>query len=195
MWHPSEMPKKINYTLTTESLSEIEKAIRNHEDLRVRERATIIRLLHLGYKPQEIGDLFSMQPSKVYYWHQRWRSEGLTGLADKPRSGRPKAAGEAYRHLLAQVIKQDPQELGYAFTVWDAKRLMAHLEKETQVQVTERTFLNILAEEEYVYRRPKHTLDPLQDKVVKARAEATIEMLKKKLKEEKSNFSLWTKQP
>jgi len=58
------MPKKINYTLTTESLSEIEKAIRNHEDLRVRERATIIRLLHLGYKPQEIGDLFSMQQAR-----------------------------------------------------------------------------------------------------------------------------------
>ena len=79
--------------------------------------------------------------------------------------------------------------------MWDSKRLMAHLEQETGVQVTERTFLNILAEEEYVYRRPKHTLDPLQDKGVKARAEATLEMLKKKLNEPKSNYSLWTKRP
>jgi transposase len=79
--------------------------------------------------------------------------------------------------------------------VWNSKLLIAHLEKETGVRVTERTFLNILAEEEYVYRRPKHTLDPLQDKVVKARAEATLEMLKKKLNEPKSNYSLWTKQP
>jgi transposase len=189
------MPKIINYTLTTESLTKIEQAIKNHKDLRVRQRATIIRMLHLGQKPNEIAELLSIQPSQVYYWHNRWRKEGLAGLADRPRAGRPKAADEQYRKLLAQTIEKDPQELGYAFTVWDSKRLMAHLEKETGVRVTERTFLNILAEEEYVYRRPKHTLDPLQDKVVKARAEATLEMLKKKLNEPKSNFSLWTKRP
>jgi len=189
------MPKKINYTLTTESITLIEQAIKNHDGLRVRERATIIRLLHLGKKPDEIGELLSIQPSKVYYWHKRWREEGLDGLVDKPRSGRPKSADERYRQLLAETMEKDPQELGYAFTVWDAKRLMAHLKKETGVQVTERTFLNILAEEDYVYRRPKHTLDPLQDKIVKARAEATIELLKKKLNEPKSNFSLWMKRP
>jgi len=189
------MPKKIDYTLPTESLSIIEQAIKTHDDLRVRQRATMIRMLHLGKKPSEVAELLSVQPSKVYYWHKRWREEGLEGLADRPRSGRPKATNDQYRQLLAQVIEQDPQELGYAFTVWDSKRLMTHLEKETGIQVTERTFLNILAEEEYVYRRPKHTLDPLQDKVVKARAEATIELLKKKLNEPKLNYSLWTKRP
>ncbi|MBK7896485.1 MAG: hypothetical protein IPJ90_16745 [Anaerolineaceae bacterium] len=70
---------------------------------------------------------------------------------------------------------------------------MAHLEQATGIRVTERTFLNILAEQDYVYRRPKHTLDPLQDKAVKARAEATLEELKKKLNAPRSNFSLWTK--
>jgi len=195
MWHHREMPKIINYTLTTESLTIIEQAIKNHEDLRVRQRATIIRMLHLGHKPNEIAELLLIQPSKVYYWHKRWREDGLDGLADKPRSGRPKVADEQYRHLLAQLIEQDPQELGYAFTVWDSKRLIAHLEKETGIRVTERTFLNILAEEEFVYRRPKHTLDPLQDKAAYARAEGTLEMLKKKRNEPKSNYSLWTKRP
>ena len=187
------MPKKINYTLTTESLTIIEKAIKNHDDHRVRHRATIIRLLHLGHKPPEIAELLSIQPSKVYYWHKRWREEGLGGLADKPRSGRPKAANETYRRILAATIEQDPQALGYAFTVWDSKLLIAHLEKETGVRVSERTFLNILAEEDYVYRRPKHTLDPLQDKAAYARSEATLDMLKKRLNEPKSNYSLWTK--
>jgi len=189
------MPKKINYTLTTESLVTIEQAVKNHDDLRVRQRANLIRLLHLGQKPAEIANLLSIQPSQVYYWHKRWRDEGLDGLADKPRSGRPKAADENYRQLLEATLEKDPTELGYAFTVWAAKRLMAHLEKKTGVSLTERTFLNILAEQEYVYRRPKHVLDPLQDKAVKARAEATIEELKKKLNAPRSNFSLWTKRP
>lgn len=195
MWHDRRMPKKINYTLTTELLTIVEQAIKNHADLRVRQRASIIRLLHLGKNPNEIAQLFSIQPSKVYYWHKRWRAEGLDGLADRPRSGRPKAADEAYRQLLVETIETDPQELGYAFTVWDAKRLMQQLKKKTGVEVTQPTFLNILAEEGYVYRRPKHTLDPLQDKEAKTRAQETLELLKKRLNEPKSNFSLWTKQP
>ena len=76
-----------------------------------------------------------------------------------------------------------------------SKRLIAHLHKETGVEVTKRTFFNILAEEDYVYRRPKHTLDPLQDKIVKERAEEALELLKKKPNEAKSSYSLWTKRP
>lgn len=189
------MPKKINYTLTSESLTLVEQAIKSHPDLRVRQRAQHVRLLHLGHKPDEVAKLLSTTVSQVYYWHRRWREGGLDSLSDKPRSGRPKAADEHYLQCLEATIEKDPTKFGYAFTYWDAPRLMAHLEKETGVSVCESTFLNILAEQDYVYRRPKHVLDPLQDKAVKARAEATIQALKKRLNEPKSNFSLWTKRP
>lgn len=189
------MPKKIDYTLTTESLIQIEQAIKHNPDLRVRERAVIIRMLHLGQKPNEIAELFSIRPGKVYYWHARWRELGLNGLVDKPRSGRPKLADATYRQLLAETIETDPKTFGYHFTVWTAAQLIAHLEAQTGVKVSVRTFFNILDEEGYVYRRPKHILDPLQDEDAKERAIETIEELKKKLNKEISNYSLWTKQP
>ena len=72
---------------------------------------------------------------------------------------------------------------------------MAHLANETGVVVCERTFRTILAEQGYVYRRPKHDLTSLQDQEAKAEAVETLEMLKKKPKPVKSSFSLWTKQP
>ena len=189
------MPKKIDYTLTTESLTQINQAIKNHPDLSVRERAKIIRMLHLGVKPDEIADLFSISPGKVYYWHARWRQLGLDGLSEKPRSGRPKLADESYRKLLAETLETDPTTLGYSFTIWTASQLIAHLALKTEVKVSQRTFFNILEEEGYVYRRPKHILDPLQDEEAKERAIEMIDELKKKLKEPKSNFSLWMKQP
>ena len=89
----------------------------------------------------------------------------------------------------------EPHELGYGFNVWDTSRLMAHMEKETGVTMTDRTFRNILDRMDYVYRRPKHDLTTLQDKEARERAEETIETLKKKPNEAKSNFSLWTKRP
>jgi len=189
------MPKKINYSLTIEELTTLEQTIKKDSDLRVRQRAQMIRLLHKGYKPAQVADLLAIKVNQVYWWHRRWRDEGLVGLADRVRSGRPKSADEAYRQKLEEVIETEPAELGYAFTVWDAGRLMAHLEKETGVVVCERTFRTILAEQDYVYRRPKHDLSSLQDQGAKAEAKATLEMLKKKPKPVKSTFSLWTKQP
>lgn len=187
------MPKRINYSLTEAELLAIEQAIKSDPDLRVRQRAQIIRLLHKGHKPEEVTDLLAVSPGQVYWWHGRWRQEGLAGLSDKERSGRPQIDDEAYRQKLASVLATEPHELGYGFNVWDTPRLMAHMEKETGVTMTDRTFRNILDRMDYVYRRPKHDLTPLQDKEAKQRAEETIETLKKKPKEAKSTYSLWTK--
>jgi putative transposase len=189
------MPKKINYTLTTEQLQQVETAIKNHPNLRVRQRAQMIRLLHLGHKPEEVGELLSVTGALVYLWHGRWREAGIDGLVDKPKSGRPKAGGDEYRQKLAELIETDPQTLGYGFHVWTIKRLIAHLEKATGVRVHKNTLLNMLAEQDYVFRRPKHDLGNLQDKEAKENAKEILEALKKKPNEAKSNYSLWTKRP
>jgi putative transposase len=189
------MPKRIEYTLTETELLTIEQAIKNDPDLRLRQRAQIVRLLHKGYKPEAIADVLSISTGPVYYWHSRWRKEGLDGLRDKPRSGRPRIGDEAYRHKLEEVLATDPQRLGFAFTVWTPARLLAYMEQETGVAMHENTLRNLLDELDYVYRRPKHDMSHLQDKKAKAEAEETLEMLKKKPNKAKSNFSLWMKRP
>jgi transposase len=182
------MPKKINYTLTNKELLTIEQAIKNDENLRVRERARIIRLLHRGQKHQEVADLLAISIGQVYWWHQRWRKEGLAGLSDKQRTGRPTIGTEEVRAQLEKLLETEPQELGYAFTVWNAPRLLTYMKEEAGVQMHENTLRNILADMGFVYRRPKHDLTSLQDAQAKERAEEVLDELKKKP-------ALWTKQP
>lgn len=189
------MPKKINYTLTQTELLNIEQAIKNHPDLRLRDRARIIRLLHLEHKPQEVAELLSISPGQVYYWHKRWRTEGLDGLADRPRSGRPVVADEDLQAELEKLLATNPQELGYAFTVWGVSRLLAYLKKELGTSMHENTLRNLLDKMGYVYRRPKHDLANLQDEDAKAKAQEMLDDLKKKPAPVKSTYSLWTKQP
>jgi transposase len=189
------MAKQINYTLSSEELLSIEQAIKKHQDLRVRERARIIRLLHQGHPHEEIAELLSISRGQVYWWAKRWREEGLAGLADRPRSGRPPIGDEALLAQLEKVIETDPQALGYAFTVWNAPRLLTYIKQEMGVQMHENTLRNLLEKTDYVYRRPKHDLTSLQDAEVKMQAEAVLAELKKKPAPEKSNFSLWTKRP
>ena len=129
MGHHKKMPKKIDYTLTEEQLKEIEQAIKNHPELRVRPRAQIIRLLHLGHKRAEVGQLLGISTGKVHYWYERWQTSGVSGLADKPRSGRPKVTTDEYNQKLVEVLEQDPKELGFAFTVWTKAKLIAYMEE------------------------------------------------------------------
>lgn len=188
------MPKKINYQLSKSELESIERAQKNGSGPQVRQRATGIRLLHLGKKPSEVAELLNVTLATVYNWHERWRNAGIAGLSDDPRSGRPHSATAEYCEKLEGLIETDPTELGYGFTLWTIDRLMAHLEKETGIRMSDETFRGVLRRNSYVYRRPKHDLTPLQDAEAKQSAEELLESLKKKPKPVKSNYSLWTKQ-
>lgn len=189
------MPRKINYTLTTEELQQVQDAIISHRDGRVRIRAQMIHMLHLGKKVSDIAETLCTSNTTVYNWQQRWREAGITGLEERDRPGRPQVGGDEYKEKLEAVIQTEPSELGYGFTVWTIERLIEHMGKETDVYVSEGTMHNRLAELEFVYRRPKHDLGNLQNEDAKKQADALITELKKKQNQAKSNYSLWTKRP
>lgn len=188
------MPKRINYQLSQDELEQIEEAQRTAPDPRVRQRATGLRLLHLGKKPAEVAELLNISQATVFNWQAEWRAQGLNGLSDKPRSGRPPLADAAYRAKVAAMLETDPTTLGYGFTCWTIQRLIAHLAKETGIQVSVNTMRSVLDSQDYVCRRPKHDLKPLQDAEARATAQGLLDDLKKKRPLTRSNYSLWTKQ-
>jgi transposase len=187
------MPKARDYHLTEEELQIVETAMRRDPRPAVRQRCTAIRLLHLGYKPEQVAEMQAVSIPTIYSWIKRFRKGGVEELATKPRSGRPAKANEEYERIVAEVIEKEPEELGYAFTVWTIDRLRAHLAKETGIALSEPRFRALLKAKGYRYRRPKYDLGHLQDKEAKAKADEILEELKKRASETISNSSLWTK--
>ncbi|HSG43330.1 MAG TPA: helix-turn-helix domain-containing protein [Anaerolineales bacterium] len=114
-------------------------------------------------------------------------------LANRPRSGRPPKADEAYATKLVEVIAKEPKELGYDFMLWSVERLSAHLEKETGIQLSESRLRALIKRKGYRYRRPKRDLGHLQDQDAKQQAAELLEALKKRPSETISSSSLWTK--
>ena len=153
----------------------------------------IIRLLHEGNSPKEVAQLMAISQPTVYSWHHRWQESGLEGLANRAKSGRPRKAAETYVSLLEKVIEQDPQELGYNFTLWTITRLRLHLEKETGILLGKTQFQVLLKENGFVYRRPKHDLTDWQDAQAREAAEGWLNELKKEPQQVKSTFSWWTR--
>lgn len=189
------MPKARDYHLTDQELQAIEMAIRHDRRPEVRQRSTAIRLLHLGYKPEQVAEMQAVSKPTIYSWIDRWRSDGVEGLANRPKSGRPLKADDEYSLALLEVIEKEPSELGYDFSIWTIDRLRAHLEQQTGISLSESRFRALLKRKGYRYRRPKHDLGHLQDKKAKADAAEVLEGLKKRSSETISSSSLWTKRP
>jgi transposase len=67
-------------------------------------RIVMILLSATGWSAAEIADLLAYDPKTVRTWITRHHSEGLPGLPDRPRSGRPRKGshrlGERIHRLL-----------------------------------------------------------------------------------------------
>jgi len=189
------MPKARDYHLNEQDLQAVEAAIRHDKRPEVRQRCTAIRLLHLGYKPEQVAEMQAVSKPTIYSWIERWREGGVEGLVNKPRSGRPPKADDEYSLALMEAMDKEPKTFGYEFSVWTIDRLRAHLEKETGVSLSKSRFQALLKRKGYRYRRPKYDLGHLQDKEAKSNAAELLEELKKKSSETISSSSLWTKRP
>ena len=188
------MPKKLQFEQGKKQLEAIEQTIRYEKDGRVVKRATGLRLLHLGHKPEEVAHMLNVSVATVYNWHERWRSDGQKGLSDKPKSGRPRKADEAYCQELERALDSAPEEYGYRFVLWTVDRLREHLARRTGTQLSNERLRILMQELGYVYRRPTQTLKQAQDQEAHDQTEALIEELKKGQNVEILSYSLWTKQ-
>jgi transposase len=188
------MPRKTNYERNEIELSQLKEAIRKDARPEVRQRATAIHLLHLGYKPEEVSAQLLVSKPSIYNWHRRYQEGGLEGLANQPKGHPKRKADAAYCQEVETALAQDPSELGYSFAVWSVERLRDHLEGETGVKLSVSRLRVIMHQNDYVYRRPKHDLTALQDPIAKEHARELLEELKKGPAEKtKWGSSLWTK--
>ena len=190
------MPKQINFRLNDAELSTIEESLKRPENARVVKRATAIRMLHLGQKPEQISEVLSVSLPTIYEWFHRFRAEGEAGLDHHPKSGRPPTADGNYIKVLEKTLETEPSELGYDFTIWTIQRLNQHVSKVTGKQIVDERVRLILKAQGWVYRRPKEDLSAKQDKEARKWAEEFLDELKKEpITPMSSSFSLWTKQP
>ena len=193
------MPKQLNYQLTDDVLTQVEQAIRKDKQAAVRQRATAMRMLHIGQKPREVAALLNVTEQIVYKWYHRFQDDGIEGLANQPKGRPKKKADDAYIAAREETIAHEPRDYGYDFAIWSVDRLRDHLERVTGVDLSSGRLSVILRQNGYVYRRPKHDLKSLQDADAKAAAQAQLNEIKKvqarTLSGNPLGGSLWTKQP
>lgn len=80
---------------------------------RYAERARFILPAAEGATTTEIAWRFSVRAATVSKWRQRFAEQGVAGLQDAPRPGRPRRYGrEAQRRVLQQLDEEPPEGQG-----------------------------------------------------------------------------------
>jgi transposase len=129
-------------------------------------RAVMVLLSAHGLPPAAIAELLDCHPATVRRWISRFNAEGLGGLADRPRSGRPALGGRRLTSRISALLKRPGP--------WTLPRIRRYL---GWPQVSPRTLyrrIRMVA----IWRRPKLTArgDPDHDHVVAGIVARLIEL-------------------
>ena len=90
-----------------------------HGQWRQATRAVMVLLSLHGLPPAQIAVLLDCHPATVRRWISRFDSEGLAGLADRPRCGRPQLGGrQLTRRIAALLARPGPWTLPHVRASW-----------------------------------------------------------------------------
>ena len=131
---------------------------------RVSQRAHLILLSAQHHSVPALATLFALQPATVRYWIHRFDRLGPAGLADAPRSGRPRKVSPVVTAALHDLLPRDPHATGFLATCWTVAMLSLVLLQTLGVALSASTLRRGLHRLGLSWRRPRlampRTVDP-----------------------------------
>jgi len=77
----------------------------------LRRRAQAVELSSRGYRLATLADLLGVHRETVSGWFDLWTTQGLRGLYDQPRCGRPPCFTPAEAEQVRLEVEQSPRQL------------------------------------------------------------------------------------
>src|SRR4029453_13013595 len=114
------------------------------KEARVFRRAQAVRDVVKVRRIQNVSDTLQFTYSALRKWVHRFAHQGIQGLVDRPRPGRPaKVTCELEQHL-NRLVDQDPLEHGSLHSQWSCRELATVLARETGVQLGRASVRSVL---------------------------------------------------
>jgi transposase len=127
-----------------DALPTLDTFLKQTKEARVFRRAQAVRHVVKGQRLQTVSDALFFTYSALRKWGHRFASQGVQGLVDRPRSGRPpKMTCELEKHL-NRLVDQDPLQHGSIHSQWSCRELATVLARETGVQLGRESVRGVL---------------------------------------------------
>ena len=121
---------------------------------RVALRAHMVLLSDRSFSVSQIAEIHDCGEDVVRHWLHRYREDGIAGLEDEPRPGRPPKHPGA-RHVVDAQVSQSPECSGHAATCWTVAKLSAFLAERFRLMLSPSTVRRLLHQMEWRWARPR----------------------------------------
>ena len=133
----------------------LQDEIRRSQEARYDHRLHGILLVAQGKSCGEVAQLFGDSPRTVQYWVRRFEAEGLSGLVEDERSGRPARLNEEQLAEISATLRQPPISVGLSANLWDGKTLSAFIHQRFGVKVGVRQCQRLFRQLGFRLRMPR----------------------------------------
>jgi transposase len=127
-----------------DALPALDIFLKQTKEARVFRRAQAVRDVVKGQRLQTVSDTLSFTYSALRKWVHRFAAQGIHGLVDRPRPGRPPKVTWALEKHLNRLVEQDPLEHGSVYSQWSCRELAAVLARETGVHLGRESVRGVL---------------------------------------------------
>jgi transposase len=118
-----------------EALPTLDTYLKQTKEARVFRRAQAVREVVKGQRLQIVSDTLHFTYSALRKWVQRFANQGVQGLMDRPRPGRPRKMTCELEQHLNRLVDQDPLQHGGRSSQWHCQELAAVLARQTGVHL------------------------------------------------------------
>lgn len=122
-------------TLSEADQQELQETYQNHSSFKVRQRAQAILLSHQGHTINQLQAIFQINRDYISLLIDRYNAQGIQGLEDAPRSGRPPIYTADEIEIFKAKIAEEPRQI---------RQAQAFLEAETNKKSCLETLKRIL---------------------------------------------------
>lgn len=143
------MPKLLAVRALTEEEQQAVKRLAHRRTAAARlvERARVVWSSSQGWRVPATAAEIGRGEDTIRLWLGRFDAEGLAGLADAPRAGRPATYTAEEVGAVSAAALTDPRTLGLPFGCWTLDRLAAYLNEEAGVPIKRSRIAELLAAE------------------------------------------------
>jgi transposase len=139
-----------------------------HDSHSVRRRSHAILLSADGFTIAEIARIYQIHRDTVGTTFDRWKRDGIAGLFDDPRSGRPPKLSNEEADEAVKLLKEEPRSI---------KKALAATKEKTGQEISEWTLKRIAKNAQLRWKRMRKSVKGKRDQAEFERAQEEITTL------------------
>jgi len=147
--------KALRITDSENMIMAIQDEIRRNDASRYDHRLHGVLLVAQGMTCPQVAELLGDAPRSVVNWVRRFEEEGLGGLQEGERPGRPARLTEQQLGEVDKVLRGRPEDVGLAPGMWDGLTLSTYLQKQMGVSLKVRQCQRLFRQLGFRLRKPR----------------------------------------